>query len=258
MNEALQPVSFSLEGRTAIVTGSGKNIGRAIALEMARFGARVVVNGHRDEAALAETVTQIETLGGQAIPVLADIADPAAAQRLVAAGREAYGAVDILVCNAAIRPFQPFLSITNDDWDRVIDTNLKSAFVLARSVIPGMVERGWGRIIQISGMDGFTGHTNRVHNVVCKAGVHALSKCIGQEFGASGITANTVAPGWIDTERDWKQYPNVNYDEEIKKIAVRRIGKVTDIAAACVYLASDGAGYISGQVIHANGGWHMY
>jgi len=258
MNKDHEPVSFSLAGRTAIVTGSGKNIGQAIAVELARFGARVVVNGRRDRAALEDTVAQVEALGSQAIPVLADIAVASEAQRLVAAGCEAFGAVDIVVCNAAIRPFQPLLSITDEDWDRVLDTNLKSAFVLARSVIPGMVERRWGRIIHISGMDGFTGHTNRAHNVVCKAGLHALAKCIGQEFGPSGITANTVAPGWIDTERDWTQYPNVNYEEEAKKIAVRRIGRTTDIAAACVYLASDAGGYISGQVVHANGGWHMY
>ena len=222
------------------------------------MGANVVVNGRRDEQALMETVTQIEALGAKAIPALADISDPAQAEGLVATGRQAFGSVDIVVCNAAIRPFQPLLSITNDEWDRVLDTNLKSAFVLARAAIPGMVEEKWGRIIHISGMDGFTGHTNRAHNVVCKAGLHALAKCIGQEFGSSGITANTVAPGWIDTERDWTQYPNVNYEQEVQKIAVRRIGKVTDIAAACVYLASDSAGYISGQVIHANGGWHMF
>jgi NAD(P)-dependent dehydrogenase (short-subunit alcohol dehydrogenase family) len=258
MDRNPKPVSFSLEGKVAVVTGSGRNIGRSIALELARVGAKVAVNGHRDTDALAETVGQIEALGGNAVPVLADIADPAQAERLVATAREAFGSVDIVVCNAAVRPFQGLLSITNDDWDRVIDTNLKSAFVLARSAIPGMVEKGWGRIIHISGMDGFTGHTNRAHNVVCKAGLHALSKCIGQEFGASGVTANTVAPGWIDTERDWSQYPNVDYEQEVKKIAVRRIGNVTDIAAACVYLASEGAGYISGQVIHANGGWHMF
>lgn len=258
MDSRPQPVSFSLEGKTAVVTGSGRNIGRSIAIELARVGANVAVNGHRDEEALAETVKQIEALGRKAIPVLADIAVPSQAKHLVAAARDAFGSVDIVVCNAAIRPFQPFLSITDDDWDRVVDTNLKSAFVIARAAIPGMVERRWGRLIHISGMDGFTGHTNRAHNVVCKAGLHALSKCIGQEFGPSGVTANTVAPGWIDTERDWSQYPNVDYDQEIRKISVRRIGSVTDIAAACVYLASDAAGYISGQVIHANGGWHMF
>jgi NAD(P)-dependent dehydrogenase (short-subunit alcohol dehydrogenase family) len=252
------PVSFSIEGKVAVVSGSGRNIGRSIAIELARVGAKVAVNGHHDTEALAGTVEQIEALGGKAIPVVADIAEPAQAERLVSTAREAFGSVDIIVCNAAIRPFQPLLSITNEDWDRVVDTNLKSAFVLARTAIPGMIEKRWGRFIQISGMDGFTGHTNRAHNVVCKAGLHALAKCIGQEFGSSGITANTVAPGWIDTERDWSQYPNVNYEEEVKKIAVRRIGTVTDIAAACVYLASDAGGYISGQVIHANGGWHMF
>lgn len=258
MTSTYEPVSFSLAGRVAVVTGSGRNIGRAIAMELARAGAKLVVNGHRDAAALDETVRMIESFDGEARPVLADIAEPAQARRLVAEAEAAFGGVDILVCNASIRPYQPFMEVSDADWHRVIDTNLSSAFVLAKAVLPGMTGRGWGRIIHISGMDGFTGHTNRVHNVVCKAGQHALSKCIGQEFGPMGVTANTVAPGWIDTERDWSQYPHVKYEEEIEKIPARRIGKTTDIAAACLYLASDFAGYINGQVIHANGGWHMY
>jgi NAD(P)-dependent dehydrogenase (short-subunit alcohol dehydrogenase family) len=253
-----EAVSFSLEGRTALVTGSGKNIGKKIAVELARYGANVVVNGLRDEAAVSATVREIESLGAKASPFLADISDPAQAQAMVDHARAKFGALDIIVNNAAVRPFQPFLSISLEDWDHILRTNLSSAFYLARLAIPAMVERRWGRIIQISGMDGFTGESNRVHNVVCKAGVHAMAKCIGQEFGAAGITANTVAPGWVDTERDWAKYPHVNMEKEKEKIPARRIGTVGDIAGACVYLASDAASYMNGQVLHVNGGWHMY
>jgi NAD(P)-dependent dehydrogenase (short-subunit alcohol dehydrogenase family) len=121
-----------------------------------------------------------------------------------------------------------------------------------------MIEGKWGRIINISGMDGYTGQTNRAHNVVCKAGVHALAKALGQEFGPHGITANVVAPGWIDTVRDWSQYPTLRNEKEIRRIPVGRIGTVNDIAAACIYLASPSAGFINGQVIHANGGRYMF
>jgi 3-oxoacyl-[acyl-carrier protein] reductase len=145
-----------------------------------------------------------------------------------------------------------------EDWDRTLQTNLHSCFYIARSVLPLMTERKWGLIINISGMDGYTGQTNRAHNVVCKAGVHALAKALGHEFGPFGVTANVVASGWIDTERDWSQYPTIRNEKEIRRIPVRRIGTVTDIAAACVYLASASAGFINGQVIHANGGRYMF
>ncbi len=251
-------VTFSLQGRTAIVTGSGRNIGKAIALEFARHGANVVVNGHRDLAALEGTAKEIQDLGRGASPFIADIADPEAVSKMVAHASDTFGSVDIIVCNAAVRPHQAFLDISIEDWNRTLQTNLFSAFYLARSAIPLMIKGGWGRIINISGDDGYTGYPNRAHNVVCKAGVHALAKAIGKEYGRNGITANVVAPGWINTERDWSQYPNVDLKAESERIPVKRLGTVTDIAAACVYLASDSAGFISGQVIHANGGIHMF
>jgi NAD(P)-dependent dehydrogenase (short-subunit alcohol dehydrogenase family) len=172
--------------------------------------------------------------------------------------QQEFGSLDIVVCNAAVRPHQAFLDISLEDWDRTLRTNLSSCFFLARAALPLMAERNWGRIINISGMDGYTGQTNRAHNVVCKAGVHALAKALGHEFGPHGIIANVVAPGWIDTTRDWSQYPTLRNEKEIRRIPVRRIGTVNDIAAACVYLASPSAGFINGQVIHANGGRYMF
>lgn len=243
-------------GRTALITGSGQNIGRAIALAFARLGANVVLNGHRNQAAIDAVAAEVRTLGANALAVLADVADPAAVQLMVDQATAAFGKVDISVSNASLRLHTPFLDISLEEWQRIINSNLNASFYLARSVIPGMKQHGWGRIIHISGRDGFMPIPNRVHNITCKAGVYAMAKALAIEFGEFGITANTVSPGLIDTTRDWSQYPQFRdgYGERVKEIPVRRVGHVDEIAAACTYLASDAAGFVTGQVLHVNGG----
>jgi len=243
-------------GRTALITGSGQNIGRAIALAFARLGANVVMNGHRNQAAIDAVAAEVRTLGANALAVLADVADPAAVQLMVDQATAAFGKVDISVSNASLRLHTPFLDISLEEWQRIINSNLNASFYLARSVIPGMKQHGWGRIIHISGRDGFMPIPNRVHNITCKAGVYAMAKALAIEFGQFGITANTVSPGLIDTTRDWSQYPQFRdgYGERVKEIPVRRVGHVDEIAAACTYLASDAAGFVTGQVLHVNGG----
>ena len=243
-------------GRTALITGSGQNIGRAIALAFARLGANVVLNGHRNQAAIDAVAAEVRTLGANALAVLADVADPAAVQLMVDQATAAFGKVDISVSNASLRLHTPFLDISLEEWQRIINSNLNASFYLARSVIPGMKQHGWGRIIHISGRDGFMPIPNRVHNITCKAGVYAMAKALAIEFGQFGITANTVSPGLIDTTRDWSQYPQFRdgYGERVKEIPVRRVGHVDEIAAACTYLASDAAGFVTGQVLHVNGG----
>jgi 3-oxoacyl-[acyl-carrier protein] reductase len=243
-------------GRTALITGSGQNICRAIALAFARLGANVVVNGHRNQAAIDAVAAEVRALGANALAVLADVADPAAVQLMVDQATAAFGKVDISVSNASVRLHTPFLDISLEEWQRIINSNLNASFYLARSVIPGMKQHGWGRIIHISGRDGFMPIPNRVHNITCKAGVYAMAKALAIEFGQFGITANTVSPGLIDTTRDWSQYPQFRdgYGERVKEIPVRRVGHVDEIAAACTYLASDAAGFVTGQVLHVNGG----
>jgi 3-oxoacyl-[acyl-carrier protein] reductase len=245
-----------LTGRTALITGSGQNIGRAIALAYARLGANVVVNGHRNQAAIDTVAAEARSLGVGALAVLADVGEPAAIQSMVDQATATFGGVDISVSNASVRLHSPFLDISLEEWQRIINSNLNASFYLARAVIPGMKQRGWGRIIHISGRDGFMPIPNRVHNITCKAGVYAMAKALALEFGPYGITANTVSPGLIDTTRDWTQYPQFRngYGERIKEIPVRRAGHVDEIAAACAYLASDAAGFVTGQVIHVNGG----
>jgi NAD(P)-dependent dehydrogenase (short-subunit alcohol dehydrogenase family) len=248
-----------LAGRTAIITGSGQNIGRAIALHFARAGANVVVNGHRNQASIDAVAQEVETFGVKALACLADVSDAQAVAAMVKKAEDHFGRVDIAVSNVSIRRHQPFFDISLDDWDRTLRSNLSASFYLARAVLPGMRKGKWGRVIHISGEDGWQGHIpNRAHNMVCKAGVHALSKAIGIEFAADGITANTVSPGSIETTRDWSQYPENWREMRLAQIPMHRIGRVDDIAMACVYLAGDSGAFISGQVIHVNGGQFMY
>jgi len=248
-----------LAGRTAIVTGSGRNIGRAIALSLAHLGVNVVVNGHRDRDALESVAHEIRTIGSEALTCVADVSDDAAVGAMVARAVATFGTVDIAISNVAIRRKQAFLDITPQDWDDVLRTNLSAAFYLARHVVPRMRERRWGRIVLISGFDGFWGHvTDRAHNVTAKAGLHGLAMALAREFGRDGITANTVAPGAIDTVRDWSQYTHQEKARLEKEIPCGRYGKPDEIAAACDFLCSDRGAFVSGQVIHVNGGHYMY
>ncbi len=248
-----------LAGRTAIVTGAGRNIGRAIALGLARAGANIVVNGRRDVAALDQVVRKIGEDGGVAVKHLADVGDPDQVLKMVDAAERRFGRVDIAVSNVGKRRRQPFLEISLKDWNDTLNTNLNAAFYLARAVLPGMIESRRGRIIHIAGEDGFAGHIEaRAHNIVSKAGLHALTKAISIEFAACGITANTVSPGSIDTERDWSQYPRDWLQIRLRQIPMKKIGRVEDVAMACVFLAGDGGSFITGQALHVNGGQFMY
>ena len=249
----------SMKGRTAIVTGSGRNIGRAIALSFARLGANVVVNGHRDRDAVDAVAEEVRATGAQALAHMADVSADASVKDMVDAAVARFGAVDIVVSNVALRHKQAFLEITPEDWQALLQTNLTAAFYLARHAIPVMRARHWGRIVLISGFDGFWGQvTERAHNVTAKAGLHGLAMALAREFGADGITANTVAPGAIDTVRDWTQYTHQDRARIEGEIPCGRYGKPDEIAAACDFLCSERGVFVAGQVIHVNGGHYMY
>lgn len=248
-----------LAGRTALVTGSGRNIGRAIALSLAQQGANVVVNGHSDRASVDAVVEEIRAGGGQALAHMADVGIDGEVAAMVAAASAHFGGLDIVVSNVGIRRKQPFLEITPEQWDEVLRTNLSAAFYLARHAIPVMQKGRWGRIVLISGFDGFWGQvTHRAHNITAKAGLHGLAMALAREFGADGITANTVAPGAIDTVRDWSQYTHQQREQLEREIPLGRYGKPEEVAAACELLCAERGGFISGQVIHVNGGHYMY
>ncbi len=251
--------NFRLDGQVALVTGSGRNIGRAIAEAFAAAGAKVVLNGHSDNAALDAVAQGIRDRGGEAISVLADVGDDAAVQRMVRTAVDTYGGLDVVVSNVGIRKYRAFLEITPDEWDAVLRTNLTASFYLARHAIPHMQAQKRGRIIVISGADGFWGHvTHRAPNIAAKSGMHGLAKAIAREFGADGITANTVSPGPIDTVRDWSQYVHQQPARITAEVPLGRYGHVDEVAGACLFLASDAGGYVSGQVLHVNGGHTMY
>src|SRR6266850_2267553 len=237
-----------LTGRTAIVTGSGRNLGRGIALGFAQAGANVVLNGHGDLAALESVAKEIEALGAQAICVLADVSQPEQVMQMAESTLQRFGSIDIAVSNVGLRPRQPLL-----------ETNLGAAFYLARAVLPAMKQKRWGRIIHISGHDGFMPIAKRAHNVAAKAGLHALAKAIAVEFGEFGITANTIAPYMMDTVRDEENYPDYRqrFAAATRTLPLRRLGTAEDVAQACLYLASENS-YVTGQVIHLNGGETMY
>jgi NAD(P)-dependent dehydrogenase (short-subunit alcohol dehydrogenase family) len=250
---------FRLDGKVAIITGSGRNIGRAIAEGFAACRAKVVVNGHRDRDAIEAVASGIKERGGDALAVLADVSKDEDVGRLVDSAATAFGSVDIVVSNVGIRRYRRFLEVTPEEWREVIDTNLSASFFLARHALPHMRKTGKGRFIVISGFDGFWGQiTHRAPNLAAKAGLHGLAKAIAREFGPDGITANTVAPGAIDTVRDWSQYVHQPKERIEAEIPLGRFGHVDEIAAACLFLASDAGGFVSGQVLHVNGGHYMY
>jgi 3-oxoacyl-[acyl-carrier protein] reductase len=248
-----------LAGRTALVTGSGRNLGRGIALGFARAGANVVLNGRNDLDALKSVAAKAESFGVQAQCLLADVSQPEEVQRMVDAALDRFGKVDIAVQNVGLRPRQSFLEISVEDWRRVIETSLSSAFYLARAVLPSMRDNRWGRIIHMSGRDGFFTYANRAHNVTAKAGLHALAKAIAVEFGEFNVTANTIAPGKMDTVRDEKNYPGYKelWAQAVQKMPLRRLGTPEDAAQVCLFLASEDS-WVTGQLIHLNGGESMY
>jgi NAD(P)-dependent dehydrogenase (short-subunit alcohol dehydrogenase family) len=254
-----ETISKSLAGRTAVVTGSGRNIGKAIAIRFAEAGANVVVNGHRDRAAVDAVVQEIEAAGGKAIACMADVGNRWQIDQMVRSAEEAFGSVDIAVSNVAVRGHRPFLELTTEDWNGILNTNLNSCFYLAQAVLPKMRASKWGRIIHIGGEDAFAANMpGRAANIVAKAGMHALTKALATEFARDGISVNTVSPGYIDTERDWSKYPENPASKRIAQIPMRKLGRVEDIAAACIYLAADSGSFITGQVLHVNGGMFLY
>lgn len=249
-----------LRGRTAIVTAAGQNVGKAVALGFARAGANVVVVGLNDMTKVERVAREAESLGVRALPLLADCADWASVEAMVGEAAAAFGSADVAVSAVGIRPHQAFHDISVEDWDRVVRTNLNSAFYLDRAVLPAMRKKRFGRIIHMAGSDALIPLENRAHVVASKHALHGLAKAIALEYGPDGITANSVAPGWVSSERNPAWFPEL--DKTLAHLEatlpVRRIGDVEDISNACLYLASDMGKFITGQMLHINGGEFMF
>lgn len=250
----------NLKGKTALVTGASRNIGRAIALAFAAEGADLVLNTRVNREELDAVAEECRKAGVRVVPVLGDIGDAGAVEAMVQQALAELGAIDVLVCNAAIRPHKSIADTSLEDWHRVMAVDLHSAFYLARAVVPGMKERRRGSIIALGGQSAITGRPNTTAVTAAKSGLLGLIRSLAAELGPFGIRANMVIPGFIDTERryaDW--YPEFQHrppgaPEQVKEIPLRRLGRSEDIADACVFLASDASSYVTGDTIRVMGG----
>jgi 3-oxoacyl-[acyl-carrier protein] reductase len=238
-----------LSGKTAFVSGSGQNIGRAIALRLAQLGCNVVVNGSSDARACDETAALCATAGAQTLVAMGDVGRAEDVAAMAEAARTRFGAVDILVNNAARRPHKPFLEMTDDDWTGVVDIALTGAFRTARAFLPDMVARKWGRIINFAGMKAIKGYYEGAPISAAKHGVWGLTKALSTEFAAHGITANVISPGQIRKETATEDDP-----KRTASIPAGFMGQPDDIAAVAAFLASPEARFVTGQMIAVNGG----
>lgn len=251
----MEAQSGFLSGRVALVTGGSRSIGREIALALGRAGADVVVVG-RDQAALAETALAIQALGRRGIAAAADVAVESSVEALVADVEREVPGIDILVNNAGVTRDGLLLRMRVADWDQVLDTNLKGAFYLTRAFARGMTRRRWGRIINVSSVVGLMGNAGQTNYAASKAGLVGFTKSVAKELASRNITANCVAPGYIETAM------TRDLSDEVKKrmleaIPLGRFGQAADVAPVVVFLASDEARYVTGQVIHVDGGMLM-
>jgi 3-oxoacyl-[acyl-carrier protein] reductase len=243
----------ALEGKVAIVTGSGKNIGKAIVETLARDGAAVVVNGRGDKAIVEETAKEIRAAGGKAMPYLADISKPDQVAAMVDATVKEFGGVDIAVNNAGLRRQTPFLQMNLEEWHEILSVALDGAFIMFKAVVPEMIKRGGGSLIGLSGVSHHAGTTGRVHVNASKAGLEGFMRGMAMELAPHNITANTVAPGSIDTVRG-PSAGGAHGRGMSHAIPLGRQGKPEEIAAMVRFLAGPEGRYITGQTIHVNGG----
>ena len=244
----------SLNGRVAVVTGAGSGIGRACALRLAEDTAKVAIWDIVAEGAEA-TAQMIRDAGGTAIAIVADCSDKAAIRAAAEQTRAELGPIAILVNNAGIAPFTKFLETDDDLFDKVIRINLRGPWLVTREVVPGMIEAGWGRVINITSSSVQTGSPMQGHYVSSKGGLVGMTKALALEFAASGVTFNMIPPGFIDTPM--LRAAPIDADAFAKTLPMKRMGQPEDIAAACAYLAAEEASYITGQVISTNGGRYM-
>jgi 3-oxoacyl-[acyl-carrier protein] reductase len=242
-----------LSGQVAVVTGSGRGIGRAIAIALGERGCRLVVNYRSGAERAAVVQADLEALGVEVISVQADVSRAEEAQRLIDRALEAYGAVDILVSNAGITRDNILMRMSEEDWCAVLDTNLTGAFHCIKAVQRPMLRRRSGRIITIGSVVGLLGNVGQANYAAAKAGLVGLTKSVARELGSRGITANLVAPGFIDTEMT-ASLPEAVLQQALSRVALGRIGRPEDVAAAVTFLASDAAAYITGQVLCVDGG----
>jgi len=246
-----------LDGKVALVTGSGRNIGRTTVLKLAAEGAHVVVNSRTNQAEADAVAREAQARGVKALAIVADVGKKDQVEAMAAKVLSDFGRVDILINNAAIRPHKPFTELTAQDWEAVRSVVLDGAVYLTRAVIDSMVKNRYGRIVFFTGEGAFMGGSGRAHVSAAKMGLVGLARGLASEFAAHNIRVNVVSPGSIDTARanpEWYQ----GRTPTAAGIPLGRQGTVDEIAATCLFLVTDDGGFITGQTIHANGGVAFY
>lgn len=245
-----------LKDKVAIVTGASRGIGREIAITLARYGAKVIVNYCGSKEKAEEVVALIKSEGGVATAYQGDVADSEAMKQMFADVLQEYKSIDILVNNAGITRDNLILKMSDDEFNAVIDTNLKGVYYCLKQVSRIMLKRKSGRIINISSIAGVIGNAGQINYSASKAGVIGMTKALARELGSRGITVNAVAPGFIKTDMTDK-LPDAIKDTYVNQIPLKRFGEVSDIAETVAFLASDKAAYITGQTISVDGGMQM-
>jgi len=247
-----------LDGKVALVTGSGRNIGRATILKLAAEGAHVVVNARSNQAEADAVVREAQALGVKALAVIADMAKKDQVEAMAAKALSEFGRVDILINNAAIRPHKPFIEVTDEDWELVRGVVLDGALYLTRALIQPMVRNRYGRVLFFVGDGAFSGRgSGRAHISAVKMALIGLARGLASEFAPHNIRVNVVSPGSIDTRRDNPEWYG-GHAPDASGIPLGRQGHVDEIAATCLFLVTEDGGFITGQTIHVNGGTGFY